>query len=176
MVRLPVFLIAISLLSCSESETDENSNKEDSEVSSVVATETVAEEISSHTFETNSLSEGDETTTDDAEITSITFFETEHPFGKVFYPSESKYTFRFKNTGKFPLIISSATASCGCTVPNKPDEPIAPGAIGELDVIFRPKENQVGETVNKKITVTSNTEPKVTYLTITANVIEAMGH
>ncbi|MEX1002042.1 MAG: DUF1573 domain-containing protein [Crocinitomicaceae bacterium] len=108
------------------------------------------------------------------EITSIEYFETKHNFGNVFYPSDNKYTFKFKNTGTTPLVIESAKASCGCTVPNKPEKPIMPGDIGELDVIFRPKNGQVGQEVTKKVTVTANTNPRETYLEITANVMEAL--
>jgi hypothetical protein len=107
-------------------------------------------------------------------MTSIEFIETEHHFGNVFYPSENMYTFKFKNTGKAPLTIVSATASCGCTVPNKPEEPILPGEIGELDVIFRPKQGQAGTLVTKKITVVANTQPKETYINIKADVLKGM--
>lgn len=106
--------------------------------------------------------------------TSIEFLETEHHFGNVFYPSENMYTFKFKNTGDAPLTIISATASCGCTVPNKPEEPILPGEIGELDVIFRPKQSQAGSLVTKKITVVANTSPKETYINIEADVLKGM--
>lgn len=108
------------------------------------------------------------------EETTIEYFEMKHDFGNVFYPSDNKYTFKFKNTGDKPLVIEKATASCGCTVPNKPEEPILPGEIGELDVIFRPKSGQVGQPVTKKITVVANTNPKETYLEISAKVLEAM--
>lgn len=108
------------------------------------------------------------------ENTSIEYITEKHDFGTVFYPSDNQYTFKFKNTGNVPLVVSDATASCGCTVPNKPEKPILPGEIGELDVIFRPKEGQIGQTVTKKITVTANTVPADTYLEITATVVEAM--
>lgn len=108
------------------------------------------------------------------EVTSIEFFEMKHDFGNVFYPSENKYTFKFKNTGNAPLVIKDAKASCGCTVPNKPEEPIMPGQIGELDVIFRPKEGQAGTLVTKDITVTANTSPEITMLQISANVLKSM--
>ena len=111
---------------------------------------------------------------DDLELTSLEYFDVKHDFGNVFYPSENKFTFKFKNTGNAPLVIEDAKASCGCTVPNKPEEPIMPGAIGELDVIFRPKSGQVGSQVTKKITVTANTKPEQTFLEITANVMDAM--
>lgn len=106
--------------------------------------------------------------------TSIEYVEVTHDFGNVSYPSENLYTFKFKNTGKEPLVIESAQASCGCTVPNKPDKPIMPGEMGEMDVIFRPKEGQQGQIVNKKVTVVANTAPKETYLEIKANVLAPM--
>ncbi len=103
--------------------------------------------------------------------TTVEYMEESHDFGNVRYPSDNLYTFKFKNTGNEPLLIESATASCGCTVPNKPEEAILPGEIGELDVIFRPKEGQQGQVVKKRVTVIANTEPKQTYLEIKANVL-----
>ena len=103
--------------------------------------------------------------------TSIEYIETSHNFGNVRYPSENLHTFKFKNTGNVPLLIESATASCGCTIPNKPEEAILPGEIGELDVIFRPKEGQQGQVVKKRVTVIANTEPKQSYLEISGNVL-----
>ncbi|MFT5822560.1 MAG: hypothetical protein ACI8ZM_003816 [Crocinitomix sp.] len=103
--------------------------------------------------------------------TTIEYIETSHNFGNVRYPSENLHTFKFKNSGSVPLLIESATASCGCTVPNKPEEAILPGEIGELDVIFRPKEGQQGQVVKKRVTVTANTDPKQTYLEISGNVL-----
>lgn len=105
-----------------------------------------------------------------AKTTTIEYMETEHDFGDIFYPSDNKYTFKFKNTGTEPLIISDAKASCGCTVPRKPEQPVMPGEIGEMDVVFKPKENQIGQTVTKRVTITANTEPQQTFLDIKAKV------
>lgn len=169
MKKTLVYLFSASLLiSCAgaeeeSSEIEVNTNDE----SSVIGT--VNPESGTVTPNPNSSSEdvtGEETT--------IEYFELKHDFGNVFYPSDNKYTFKFKNTGDKPLVIEKATASCGCTVPNKPEEPILPGEIGELDVIFRPKSGQVGQSVTKKITVTANTNPKETFLEISAKVLEAM--
>ncbi len=137
------------------------------ETSSIVATTTPTEGLSNFEEVTNNPNKPAGTTT-------IEYMELEHDFGTVKYPSENLYTFKFKNTGKVPLIIESATASCGCTIPNKPEEPILPGQIGELDVIFSPKEGQQGELVTKKITVLANTDPEQTYLEIKANVLAPM--
>ena len=46
------------------------------------------------------------------------------------------HTFKVKNTGKAPLVIARATASCGCTSPEYTTEPIAPGKTGEIKVTF----------------------------------------
>jgi len=59
-----------------------------------------------------------------------------HDFGNLSDKKDAEYVFRFKNTGKTPLIIATASASCGCTVPSFPKEPILPGKMGELKVTF----------------------------------------
>jgi hypothetical protein len=105
-----------------------------------------------------------------SKATTIEYEVVEHDFGDVFYPSDNKFTFKFTNTGSEPLVINSAKASCGCTVPRKPEEPVMPGEVGELDVVFKPKEGQVGQEVTKRITITANTNPGTTYLDIKANV------
>ncbi len=160
-----VFLLA--LFACGGE--GENSTVNSNETSSVVAGEASESNGTSNEATSESAATLPEGTT------SIEYVEVKHDFGNVRYPSENLYTFKFKNTGNSPLIIESAQASCGCTVPNKPDEPIAPGEVGEMDVIFKPKEGQQGQVVNKKVTVTANTSPKQTYLEITANVLAPMG-
>jgi len=60
--------------------------------------------------------------------------------------------FEFTNTGDEPLIIKDVKSSCGCTVPQKPKEPIMPGKTGEIQV----KYNMNPGTINKTITVESN--------------------
>lgn len=89
--------------------------------------------------------------------TSIKFEKDVYEFGKIKQGDNVSYAFMFKNTGNLPLIISNATATCGCTVPNWPKEPIKPGAIGKIDVVF----NSTGKKglQDKIITVTANTNP-----------------
>lgn len=92
-------------------------------------------------------------------------FETEnYNFGTVEEGTKVKYAYKFKNEGKNPLIIESANASCGCTVPTYSKEPIPPGGTGEIVAEFD-SQGRPGET-NKTITVTSNTEPSTTVLNI----------
>jgi hypothetical protein len=92
-------------------------------------------------------------------------------FGTVSDGEKVEYSYRFRNTGKNPLIISSAVASCGCTVPEKPEEPIKPGETGFLKVVFNSK-GRVGE-VHKEITVTSNAFPKFPVLQLTGQVVSS---
>lgn len=102
--------------------------------------------------------------------TSIVFDAMAHDFGNIDQNSENTYVFNFTNTGDKPLIIETATGSCGCTVPEFPREPIAPGASSQITVVYKPG-TQKG-LQNKTVTVIANTSPKDTRLNITANVQE----
>ncbi len=74
-------------------------------------------------------------------------------YGKVSKDTDSGVrTFEFKNTGDAPLIITNVQSTCGCTVPSKPKEPIAPGKTGKIDV----KYNMNPGPIRKTITVESN--------------------
>ncbi len=61
-------------------------------------------------------------------------------------------SFEFTNTGDEPLIITNVQSTCGCTIPTKPTEPIAPGKTGKIDV----KYNMHTGPIRKTITVESN--------------------
>lgn len=80
-------------------------------------------------------------------------------YGDIAANSDGNRTFKFKNIGKSPLIISSVKGSCGCTVPTKPEEPIMPGESGEIKVKYAT--NRIGP-FSKQVTIMSNAyEPKV---------------
>jgi len=100
--------------------------------------------------------------------TSVVFEETSYTYGKVVDGDVVKHVYKFKNTGKEPLIISDAKGSCGCTVPQWPKDPIAPGATGEIKVEFNSKGKQGPQ--EKKVTVTANTNPAQSILTIKGEV------
>lgn len=100
--------------------------------------------------------------------TSISFKKMEHDFGNVKQDSENPYEFEFTNTGKNPLIITDAKGSCGCTVPEYPKEPIAPGATSKIRVVYSPGKQEGQQT--KNVTITANTEPAQTVINIKANV------
>lgn len=89
------------------------------------------------------------------QIPVMEFEKEEHDFGTIEQGTAQEAVFKFTNTGNAPLIITNATSSCGCTVPNPPKDPIAPGETGELMVKFNGSgQNQVSKT----ITVNANTE------------------
>ncbi|WP_318311489.1 DUF1573 domain-containing protein [Flagellimonas crocea] len=90
----------------------------------------------------------------DKMVPVMTFDKMEHDFGTIQRGTPQEFAFSFTNTGNAPLIITDAKSSCGCTVPNPPKEPIAPGETGELVVRF----NGSGQNqVTKTITVNANT-------------------
>ncbi|MBT8189764.1 MAG: DUF1573 domain-containing protein [Saprospiraceae bacterium] len=105
-------------------------------------------------------------------ITTISFDETEFDFGMIMDGEKVVHEYKFKNTGDEPLIVSNAKGSCGCTVPDWPREPIAPGEAGVIKVQFDSKnKGKVGGGLqSKRVTITANTDPVNTYLTIKGKV------
>lgn len=99
---------------------------------------------------------------------AFAFAEMNHDFGNIDEGKVAEHVFTFENTGDAPLIISNARGSCGCTVPEWPRTPIAPGATGEIKVSF----NSSGKPGNQKksVTITANTVPPTTVLNISAQV------
>ncbi len=103
--------------------------------------------------------------------TTVQMIDSVYNFGKITDGEKVEFSFRFKNTGNKPLIVSNATASCGCTVPEKPEEPIKPGETGFIKVVFDSK-GRVGD-VHKEVTVTSNAYPAFPLLALKGQVVEA---
>ncbi|HIB78103.1 MAG TPA: DUF1573 domain-containing protein [Flavobacteriales bacterium] len=90
-------------------------------------------------------------------------------FGTLEDGDKVEHIFKFTNTSNNPLTISNARGSCGCTVPEWPKEPIAPGGTGEIKVKFDSKGKKGKQS--KTVTLTANTIPANTLLTITSDVI-----
>lgn len=83
----------------------------------------------------------------------IEFAKEVHDYGKIKNGADGSCTFEFTNTGSAPLIISNAKGSCGCTVPDWPKEPIAPGKTAVIKVKYDTKR---AGAINKSVTITSN--------------------
>ena len=91
-------------------------------------------------------------------------------YGEVAKGSEGMRTFVFENTGDAPLMIEGVRSSCGCTIPKKPEEPIAPGEKGGITVRY--DTNRIG-VFRKTITVNTNvTSTSIIALKIKGNVLD----
>lgn len=96
----------------------------------------------------------------------ISFEKTTYSFGS-FSESNPKVSckFKFTNTGNGPLVIHQALATCGCTVPTYPKEPIKPGESGEITVVYNGAGKFPGH-FRKAITIRTNAEQEVVRLYI----------
>ena len=110
---------------------------------------------------------------DPATAANAVFAENEFDFGTLEEGEKVEHVFKFENTSTNPLTISNARGSCGCTVPEWPREPIAPGESGEIKVKFDSKGKKGKQ--NKTVTITANTIPANTILTISSDVIKLEG-
>ncbi len=59
-----------------------------------------------------------------------------HDFGKIKQGEPVTFVFEIKNISDKPVVVESTSASCGCTTPEKPTEPIMPGTIGKVKVVY----------------------------------------
>ncbi|WP_395625358.1 DUF1573 domain-containing protein [Daejeonella sp.] len=121
----------------------------------------------SKTVDQNPLTATD--SVDNSNLPAFKFEKEVFDFGEIKEGEKVSYDFKFKNIGNAPLIISSATATCGCTIPEYPSEPLAPGAEGVIRVVF----NSSGKPgmQNKIVSITANTNPTLTELNILGNVL-----
>ena len=100
---------------------------------------------------------------------TIAFDKVEYNFGTVNEGDIVETTFKVTNAGKTDLIITNAQASCGCTVPTWPKDPIKPGDSADIEVSF----NTSGKPnrQSKSITLTTNTESGMETLILKGSVI-----
>ena len=98
----------------------------------------------------------------------ITFRSPDHDFGTVGAGERVGCIFTYTNTGDADLVITSATASCGCTVPKFDRKPVPPGVSGTIEVVFDTSGREGMQT--KTVVVQSNAENNLVILRIIANV------
>ena len=103
------------------------------------------------------------------ELPEINFEKSEIDFGEIIQGEKVAHTFSFTNTGNLPLVISDVSATCGCTVPTWPKEPILPGEKGEISVVF--DSNGKNGSQMKQVTVLTNAVPSTKVLKLKAEVI-----
>ncbi|MDY0090804.1 MAG: DUF1573 domain-containing protein [Flavobacteriaceae bacterium] len=96
------------------------------------------------------------------------FDKKEHDFGNINDGDKVETTFTVSNAGEADLVITNASGTCGCTVPDYPKQPIKPGSTAKIKVSFdssgKPGMQQ------KSVNITANTERGTDVLTIKANV------
>jgi len=104
-----------------------------------------------------------------SELPEIKFEEEEFDFGKMTQGEKVSHAFAFRNAGKKNLVISGASGSCGCTVPEWPHEPIKSGESGVINVVFN-SDGKKGYQ-EKSVTIVTNCEPATRMIKIKAEVI-----
>jgi hypothetical protein len=98
---------------------------------------------------------------DTARYTTIEWLDSARDFGKIPEGQKLDVAFRFRNTGTTPLVIGQVRPSCGCTIAEQPQEPIAPGSEGQIKAVFN-SEGRSGIN-HKSLFVTANTRGRQDY-------------
>lgn len=147
MKKIIILATALSLWACSNSTNDSG--------------------LSSDEVSNNASAEGKI----NGDLPQMTFTEEVYDFGKITQGEKVSHEFVFKNTGKKNLIISGASGSCGCTVPEWPKEPVLAGADSKINVVFN-SEGKRGQQ-EKTVTIVTNCEPSTKIIKIKAEVIVA---
>ena len=101
-------------------------------------------------------------------VPAIKFENAEYDFGKILQGEQVSHTFKFKNVGNAPLIISSIEKTCGCTTPEFSKQPIKPGESGKIVVTYDSKGHKGFQ--NKRLIVKANTNPSESIIRIKAQV------
>lgn len=119
--------------------------------------------LSSFALTNFSIQAQDSTAANNPNAPEIVFENEVHDYGTIKVGADGNSEFKFKNTGKEPLIISGAKGSCGCTVPTYPKEPIMHSQTGTIKVHYDTK--RLG-AFTKTVTINSNAKTSTKTLTI----------
>ena len=152
---LLVLAAAITIASCNEAD----KKAETTSTNTAAATN----EAASTANATNTATAPQLNTVDPATLTKVEWLDgMDKDFGKIKEGENLEVSFRFKNVGDKPLVISNVSASCGCTVPETPKKPYAPGESGVIKASFN-SSGKVG-TNSKQVNVFANLDPAMTTL------------
>lgn len=105
---------------------------------------------------------------DEKEDAKIKFDTEVYDYGTIYQKGDGTCQFKFTNTGDKPLTLTNVRASCGCTVPKWPREPIMPGDTSKIKVTYDTR--RLGP-INKQIIVHSNAKNGTVVLKIKGKVI-----
>lgn len=124
-------------------------------------------EVTTDWIDVPATASGSSDTSEDGPV--LTFASLVASFDTVVEGQEIRKSFAFENTGNSPLLLTDVHADCGCTVVrNWPRDPIPPGGRDSLTVVFNTR-GKAGDN-DKQITVTANTFPAITVLSIRGHV------
>ena len=146
------FLMFLSIVGCHKNDGNENSRKRVEEIR-------LGRELTTSEIIRNPLGEQG---LDTSKLSKIAFEETIISFGSINEGEIVEKIYRFTNTGGYPLYILYVYGTCGCTVPEWPENMIEPGRGGLIKVKFN-SEGKINEQ-RKLITVVANTFPVETLL------------
>jgi len=154
-------IISLFILSACKSEGNKTSEKNNvlTTSESLNPTDTIADSTAIKTS----------VTLPDDKKTTIYFPKDTYDFGKITESDVVTHVFSFTNSGDEVLVLRTVRGSCGCTVPEYSKKPIPPGEKGEIKVTFDSKGRNGPNT--KGIFVEANTEPELTILKITTDVM-----
>jgi hypothetical protein len=158
---LIVLAAAITIASCKEAEKEIEAT--------TTSTAPATNEAATLATATNTATAPQQNSVDPATLTKVEWLDgMDRDFGKMKEGENLEVSFRFKNVGDKPLVISNVSASCGCTVPETPKEPYAPGQTGVIKASF----NSSGKPgINsKQVNVFANTDPGMTTLVFRVDV------
>lgn len=155
--------LTAALLSCADKKTEENIRSLERRVAALerkIVSGAVSENPASGQL------------TSDTGTPAIQFEQLEYDWGTLEEGAQVEHIFRFRNTGGSPLIINKASATCGCTVPTWPRDPVSAGGSGEIRVVFDSRA-RLGQQA-KYVTITANTIPENTRLKISGMVVPSV--
>lgn len=161
-------LATMSLAACNNSEMEDRVDRLEQRVAALEGNGGVAANRSTISLEDKPVQNAALQAETEGPAASFDFGDKVYDFGTVSEGEEVMHTYTFTNTGEAPLVIQSASASCGCTVPSYSKEPVPVGGKGEIQVKFN-SANRSG-VQNKIVTITANTQPAVTRLTLKGTV------
>lgn len=99
---------------------------------------------------------------DTTNYTSIVWLDSiKQELGKIKEGQTPEISWKFKNTGDKPLVVINAQGTCGCTIAEKPEQPVAPGEEGIIKAKFS-SEGRLGIN-EKQVIVTTNTQGNSTH-------------
>lgn len=126
-------------------------------VTLLLACQQPSKELPADDIEKQKKESAEDVSADTLNLTEVEWLDpVDRTLGKLKANQSVDIVWRFKNTGNKPLVIENATASCGCTVPEKPEKPIGPGEMGTIKATF----NGSGTgTILKQVHVFGNMKP-----------------